>query len=432
MQAGATPLTFVQLTTDGGAWRYCNANRDVEWKRHLWQATTSTIEVFQNADDPRLEFLTPLPSRPTRKRPSLFTSHVITSGYWKLAMPVPTGEFALEGKGCDVKVQWNVPFGAGEWFTIQTFVGKVLRVNKQGIHKVVFDCVDKLEYMPWIGERYSVQEIADLVEGLKDAEILLYDNSGGNSILLVKAAGKEWVVGESADVDVLRDAAYDVSRALRRRHGFGPARLYKYMKREYAEQLLDGRILISPAYRFNQGTEVLTEGQTDDETTKITKMPSVSEIVRMDDDVHGTSMFDEERGDLSMTSDPYWMWCASMSRSPMLFPEFKADVVVELTNTEDFCSRLRQAGCNALDCDSEASWIGMVDYEGHQDFVYYGLVKTNISHPSMMKHRRFEHQQEIRCVWINPRNRPEPDPESGGHLICMGSNRHCARIVSCL
>ena len=73
---------------------------------------------------------------------------------------------------------------------------------------------------------------------------------------------------------------------------------------------------------------------------------------------------------------------------------------------------------------SISRWGSVVDYEGHQDLIYYGFVKASITHPSMMKSRDFEHQQEFRFVWVG-----KGEAKRVPFEVYMGSNAHCARII---
>ena len=433
MKAGAKPVAFAQVTIHEGTHRYCGAGQDVEWDGQLWSSTPSVVTV-QADDEVHPDFLTPIPTSPRRQSNRRFAAIVDLQEHWRLVLSDPRGDwrqwFGQIGQvECDVTVQYNVSYGHDKWFTIQTLEGKAVRAGQRrpdprshGAHKIVLECVDFLSYEPWMREGYSASEIAELTKHLDESEISVCRN-GDHYTLTVQSMGEVWVVGKSTDYEKMHGLAMAVMRRITRGHRMSSLRrLYKYMKREHAERLMDGYAFISPDIRFGDASGGLSKGQMDVERSKTTTLPGIVELPGSNDDIHGTSHYDEERGELTMNSDPYWMWCASMALAPSLLLEFNADVIVEITDLDDFSARLLQAGRAAL-C-STSDWRGVVDYEAHKDFIYYGLAQTSVAHPSLMKNRDFEHQQEVRFVWIEGRR-----AERRAFEVHMGCNRHCARVI---
>ena len=432
MKAGTEPVAFAQMTMREKTCRYCGADQDVEWGGHLWSSTPS-LTVVHAKDEIRPDFLTPIPAVPRHQSNHQFAATANLRQHWRLVLSDPTDAWRdwlgqIGQTECDITVQYNVHQDHDEWFTLRTLRGKAVKASERhrqpksdDAHRIVIECVDFLSYEPWRREGYSAAKIVELIERTAALGILVCPD-GDHHSLIVKSKGREWVVGKSTDREKMHGLARAVMRKVTKGDKTSLRCIYKYMKREHAEQLINGYAFVSPDIRFGDASGGLSKGQVDEERSKTTTLPGISELLGSNDDIHGTSHYDEERGELTMNSDPYWMWCASMALTPSLLPEFNADVIVEITDLDDFSARLLRAGRAAL--RSTSDWCGVVDYEDHKNSTYYGLTRASIAHPSMMKNSDFEHQQEVRFVWIEGcRAEREAFP------VDMGCNRHCARVI---
>ena len=433
LKNGVMPLVFVQFTVDKKTWRYVNADQDVEVDGIVWTGI-STIEAHHHRDDLQPSFLTPI-ERATKER-TLGTQNPIVGvrGHWRVMLTGLEGSWqhwhGLVGfTEFYIVMRRRVMYGRNQWFTLETHEGNVvdtvLHRTERGDWKVEVFSVDRLMHDTWAKEGHPINDVVRLCEQMESVlcqEVIGFD---GYAMIVVQD-GKEgtvYVVCRSRDRNKVRRYAYRLMRALNRHAGRHPARLYKYMLKKHAERLLKGHAYISPASRFEEQAD-LAKGQKDSELVKETKV-GVSSLVRFSAVDHGSSSFaktDDGTGKFTLASEPYWIWCCSVAFSLDLLSEFNADTIVEITDVNDFVRRLLDEGSKGI--ESTRSWAGCVDYESHQDYLYFGRAKMSVSHPSMMKHRKYEHQQEFRVGWW-----VDGSSMARAHEVHMGSNSHCARIV---
>ena len=436
VQDGALPSLFVHVAAQGRHWRYTDAKRAVEWDGAAWQHGSSIL-VEEVKDELLPSYLTPLPPKPKPGPKRVFAgpAHTVNT----LINPAEGWrewfDLMRDGGDCDVVSRVMLPLENGDWFVLQTNKGKavdaVAETTDDGGTKVVVKFVGPLYFDVWLREGYSAHEVVDLMEHLGAADVSIKgDESGWFKMVVGDTQSRQWVVGRSQDESKMWNLTRATMRVMNRRRpaseGVFLERLYKYTEARWAEEMLDGIVQISADHAFGDVGPGLAQGQIDNEIVKVTKLPGLVESTGQSEDVMMESSYDNDKGELRMKSAPYWMWCCSASRNFRLLREFKnATVAVEITDVPDFLKRLTAAVREELGEDYlQRDWGGMVDYENHKDFVVYGLGRLDVAHPSLLKNREFEHQQEFRCVWaVASRGKRK-------HLkINMGSNRHCARVL---
>ena len=213
-----------------------------------------------------------------------------------------------------------------------------------------------------------------------------------------------------------------------------PHRLFKYMRCQHAGDFLDGKVLVSPAIRFQKDiSENLSLGQTDREYVKKVEFNThgtIEGVEHVPDIPFGHCCISDDRQSLTLVAQPYWLWCSSIVRDVALFGErnFDCDACVEITDVGDFGERLMAVAKAALGVS--ASWAGLIDYSSHEDLIGYGRCGFTLSHPSFLKNREYEHQCEFRFVWTGLKDTPLNSEVRSGRLLDMGSNRHCAQLIT--
>ena len=447
LQSNTPKITFVRLALkDATSLHICNADESVVKDGVTW-AACDKIDLIPDSIDPRLKHLDPLPSKIdnwTRVRRSSNRSG--ETGIWQLIVNGESARDILElstsdGDGCDIDVWQGVTYDHGKWFSMHTCGGRVVLVSNPIQNTVstehpccVIDCVDSLSYYNGYVHSYSTGQVVKLITHLMPApvNVIIEMDDEQRLMLMVTTPARVWVVGRSYNKEHIHRVRLAVNRVMVRTGVVSPGTLYKYINHAHVQSFLDGCILISPAERFKDSSVESNDGRADDEISKTTGTPEISEIVAASADVHGASTFDIENRKLELTSSPYWLWCASTCFHIPLLNEFKdTDVIIEITDPVDFYTRLLNEGRKRLDphLGKDSLYARMVDYESHLEDFVYGTAAMDYAHPSVMKHRRFEHQQEFRCVWMDPKHPPEPDPDTKGLFVKMGDNHNCAHVV---
>ncbi|MBC2592794.1 hypothetical protein H5P28_00825 [Ruficoccus amylovorans] len=175
-----------------------------------------------------------------------------------------------------------------------------------------------------------------------------------------------------------------------------PPILHKFGKRCYLEPLLKNGV-VSFAVATSYNDSALTEGQQDNETTRVFSLaPGV------DFSFH----FKGRDGD----DLKYYIWCSSLDYSEDLLTEFDADSCLIITDPGQFGDRLltevrRQFPTN------EAGIPGCDFYA--RDVKYYDEnrppVTSKQEHLIYMKKNRYSHQAEFRFVFATDPKRTLPD-----------------------
>ena len=215
---------------------------------------------------------------------------------------------------------------------------------------------------------------------------------------------------------------------------FRPERLYKYIKHEHVDDFLSGKVLISPAERYKESAEkILSMGQIDHEMIKTAHLNTKGSIEGVQNVAHTPFCqisISDDRQSIVLKAEPYWLWCSSMIYDVALFEKrhFDCDACIAITDVEDFSRRLMQVAKS----DLGASYGCMIpiDYSSHEDIIGYGEFAIKISHPCGLKRREYERQCEWRLMWTGLKEPPADNDVARGRLLDMGSNRHCARLIT--
>ena len=424
-------VTLVEITVGGEQWRYCDSERDIERDGKRWTGIGKGNATFVSEDaDWRPPFLSAIKSAKPKRIPGGPLPRSIR-GHKKLKLTNLRGRIPpLEQTSMGKATLWRqlcVPYGTGKWFSCETHEGPIVEATVYpATRRLDVVSIDLFLCGRWTLVGRTPSEIVDHIATLPQARIDTRLASDGYYLLEVDDEdGSEWVVGKSSDRDEITQLNRAVSRELvARRHGT-PARLYKYIDREFADDFVKGLVRISPDVEFKEEGAGLSDGQMDDEREKVTTL-GVSDLIGETHSPDAEYAFDRETSELTMkVGFPYWMLCTSMllEKDEHLLRDEFGKAIVEIEDPTEFGNRLATAVANALGVEPYAA--GPVDYERHKDFLYFGYCKTTYPHPALFKNRSFEYQREYRFVWAGEGPTPrEPI------VVDMGTNEHCARVVS--
>lgn len=428
-EAGKRPVLFARIAAHEREWCYTNAPDDVEWDDRLWRGNAVVGHERRSEEELAPRHLTPI-AFPRKKSALPYDPLASMRGHWRTTLTNLRDDWrrwldAIGKTECSIWVGIRMPHGVGEWFATDTHIGPVVDYAKRpadGGAEVVVKSVDRMNASIWHREGYAPADVAAFMAHAKINGMRTHRDESGAWSLVLERGGRAWVVGRSAAQGRIEEMMYDVHRCLRD-HPIGlPPILYKYIDKKWADQVADGRVLVSPDWKFKEGGGKLTAAQEDDERVKVTHLGDIIEMPKAREDVMMTSSYDPASGELTMESDPYWLWCASAVLDVRLFDKF-GDSVVVITNPEDFTRRLAMAMRDEV--GTTTAFRGTVDYERHKDFIVYGHAMQSVTHPAMLKNREYQDQQEFRVVGMGVGREPRK-----AVVVNMGDNSQCARVLT--
>lgn len=273
IKAGVRPVLFVEITALNEVWRYCAVKGDInKGDGEIWHGVRS-LRISRCDSKYVPQFLTPLPDDVLKpKKRTLgglrIKGHATVSFKPGLGRPRWKSWYDLaknDDGTVDVFAQWAIPYGRNLWFPIDTFLGRIVEVLREG-WEVAVKVVDMLICDPWIRKHYGVHDIASLMTKRDGSGLFSVVGADGGWLLLVRHEGREWVVGRGASETDVEDIAHSVLRRVREKEP-SVHQVFKYTKREFAEKLIRGYVQISADRSFGEDgdREVrLSRGQIDD------------------------------------------------------------------------------------------------------------------------------------------------------------------------
>ena len=427
--AGKRPRWLVCITAYDIEWCYTSASEDVEWDGRVWRCGSVVEHVRRPDEELAPQYLTRI-AFPRKTSFLPYDPLASMRGHWRTTLTNLKGGWrrwldAIGKVECAIRVQMQMAYGDGEWFPLDTHIGPVVDYAKRqrvDVAEVVVKSVASMNASIWHREGYAPSDIAAFMAHARIGGMRSRQEENGAWSLVLEGEDREWVVGQSAVQKRIEEMLYTVQRCLCD-HPIGlPNVLYKYAEKKWADQIVDGRVRVNPEWWLKKGEGELSTGQKDDERVKVTRLGDIIDMPDMDEDAMMTSSFDSASGELTMKSDPYWLWCASTVLNTRLFDQF-GDAVVVITDPGDFTVRLATAMRDQL--GMTVALRGTVDYERHKDFIAYGHAMMSVTHPAMLKNRKYQDQQEFRVIGMGAGREPRKP-----FVVNMGDNSHCAWVVT--
>lgn len=232
----------------------------------------------------------------------------------------------------------------------------------------------------------------------------------------------------SDDIKLVERAFYSLTGHMRDQSTIAPRFLFKYENRRFCDSFVNGRVKVTSAkdmerYEDPQRKDVESHKTTSLDRVEIEEFPKVPGVREQ------TVTRTKDGCQLDFDIEPYFAFCTSTVLKTSLLDEFSgSDTIIQIVDPGDFVRRLLLAGRNALDAKGDLCWHGCVSYERHQDFAYYGRVRSSIAHPAFIKPKRYEAQQEHRIAWVTSEAMVQTAPNPT--IMEMGTNECAVRLYS--
>lgn len=185
--------------------------------------------------------------------------------------------------------------------------------------------------------------------------------------------------------------------------------LFKYLKKEYANHLLDrGELLIGTLYDFrneeyhgdcrgdkDEGKKQIYHYLKDESDNSLNTWDK--KIVEVSDTAKGNRFVDCTLY-INETSEDYYIYCMSQHCNEELFADFQADVCVKIKKPYEFMRAITMALNNNINDFLRLSPCIYVNrWQKYDEYNEY--------HPSLIKSPDYKKQKEVRAIWT-PKSNP--------------------------
>ena len=189
---------------------------------------------------------------------------------------------------------------------------------------------------------------------------------------------------------------------LRPKHPNAGDILYRYSKRVYLEQIVQGRLRIAPASKYASVEHA--PSRQDDELAKRTYMPGAHTKITTQDG-RNIPVIDDVTHTIS--SPNYYVFCLSLDWDKALFADFEgSDACLAIHDAKSVTDRIEKAAKATL-----PGW-DTCDFPVHY-FDPYERLQNEYTDPEGSKDFRFAYQRECRFTWSPPEGQT---PEGFIHL----------------